>query len=372
MSDASPKTETRVQRPAERRATGRRGLFLALGSMAAIASAHASTPIADGRAAAPPPEPFPDSVSMLAAGPPGGRMDRWAEAVAAALRPALPPGTNLRQTLVGGADGVTAANQFEARSAPDGQTVLLLPADTPLAWLTGDPRARFDAACWLPVLTGRTPGVLASRVPVAALQAGSQLRVAVSVPAGPELAALLGLELMGVEPVPAFGLHDADAALLALRGRVVDAVFVTGPDTLSRLAEAAAAGAMPLFTLGVPAQHGMRRDPLLPEIPTLPELAGALRGAPPAGALAGAWRSAAASSQIEFVLVLPPLTPAALVARWRCAGAEASQTLRRWAPAVHLLCTPEATATAAAIAADSAALLELRRWLVARFNWAPS
>ena len=362
MPDASPTTETHLHASAARHATGRRGFLSALGGMASIGRARA----------APPSEPFPDGVSILVAGPPGGRMDRWADAIGAALYPALPPGTALHRILAGGADGVTAANQFEARAAPDGQTALLLPGDAPLAWLTGDPRARFEVACWLPVMTGLTPGVLASRVPAGALRPGSRLRVAVSVPAGPELAALLGLDLMGIEPVPAFGLHDTAAALEALQGQVVDAVFLTGPNTPRLLAEAASAGAAPLFTLGVPAPIGMRRDPLLPEVPTVPELAIALRGAQPVGALAGAWRSAAVATQIEFALVLRRLTPAAVAAQWHRAGVEASQALQPRAGCVRLLCAPEADAVTASVAADPAAMLELRRWLVARFNWTPS
>ena len=372
MPDASPTTDPHRRPPAPRRTHGRRGFCIALGGMAALASAQAAPPHPEARAATPPPEPFPDSVSILAAGPPGGRMDRWAEAIAAALSPALPPGTRLHQTLVGGADGVTAANQFEARVAPDGQTLALLPGDAPLAWLTGDSRARFDAAGWLPMMTGLTPGVLASRVPAGALRAGARLRVAVSVPAGPELAALLGLDLMGVAPLPAFGLQEWNAALHALRERRVDAAFITGPNASTLLAEAAASGAAPLFTLGVPTQNGMRRDPLLPAVPTMPELAAALHGAAPSGALAAAWRSTAAATQIEFALVLPPLTPAALVAQWRHAGAEASQALQPRVAGVRLLCTLEANAATAAVAADPGAVLELRRWLAARFNWTPS
>lgn len=378
MPDASPTTEWPVHAPAARRATGRRGFFIALGGVAASASARAASSVPEARCATPPPEPFPASVRILAAGPSGGRMDQWADAIAAALGPALPPGTTLHPTLVGGADGVTAANQFEARGDPDGQTLLLLPGDAPLAWLTGDPRARFDAARWLPVMTGLTPGVLASRVPAPALRAGAQVRVAVSVPAGPELPALLGLDLMGIAPLPVLGLHEWGAALQALQGHLVDAVYVTGPNTPALLAEAASAGAGPLFTLGVPVTLGvpapgdMRRDPLLPEVPTVPELATALRGGPPAGALAAAWRSAAAATQIAFTLVLPPLTPAALVAQWRRAGAEASQALRPRAPGVRLLCALEANAATASVAADPAAVRELRRWLVARFNWTAS
>jgi hypothetical protein len=214
--------------------------------------------------------------------------------------------------------------------------------------------------------------VLVSRVPASALRSGARLRVATSAPAGPELAALLGLHLMGIEPVPAFGLHDAAMSLQALRGRAVDAVFLLGPNVPSLLANAAAAGATPLFTLGVPTQSGLHCDPLLPEVPTALELMTALRGTPPTGSLAEAWRSAAAATQIEFALVLPPLTPADLVAQWRRAGTEASQALQPSAPGVRLLDARAANTATAAIAADSTAMLALRRWLAARFNWTPS
>ncbi len=372
MFDARPTAENYVRTPVSRCGTGRRGFVLALGGMAAVAGARAATPAAVIRAAAAPAEPFPDRVSILVAGPRGGRMDRWADAIEAAFSRALPPETTLRQTLSGGADGVTAANQFEARVAPDGQTVLLLPGEAPLAWLTGDPRARFDVANWLPVMAGLTCGVLVSRVPASALGRGTRLRVATSAPAGPELAALLGLYLMGIEPVPAYGLHDTARALQALRGGAVDAVFLVGPDVPSLLANAAAAGAMPLFTLGAPTPSGLQCDPLLPEVPTAQELMTELGGTPPTGPLAEAWRSAAVATQIEFAVVLPPLTPAGLVAQWRRAGTEASRALQSSAPGVRLLDGPEANTTTTAIAVDSAAMLALRHWLAARFNWTPS
>ncbi len=380
MPDARPTSKVPFESPVTRRGTGRRDFcfrdfcFVVAGmaGMASIPRARAAVPTAASRNGTPPPERFPDSITLLVAGPPGGRMDRWADAIAGTLSRTLPAGTTLRQTLVGGADGVTAANQFDARVAPDGQTVLLLPGEAPLTWLTGDPRARFEPASWLPVMTGLTQAALASLVPASALRPGSRLRVATSVPAGSELAALLGLDLMGIEPVPIFGLQDSGAALRALRDRMVDAVFITGSDTPARLAEAGAAGALPLFTLGVPTPGGTQRDPLLPEVPTAQELANALRGGLPAGALTGAWRSVAAATQIDFALVLPPLTPATLVAQWRCAGAEASRALRPQAPGVRLLCAPDANMATAAVAADSAAMLELRRWLAVRFNWTPS
>jgi hypothetical protein len=322
-------------------------------------------------AGAPPPEPFPEAVSILVAGPPDGRMDHWGSLIGRALGRALPQGTTVDRTTAGGADGVTAANQFATRVAPDGGTALLMPGDTPLAWLTGDPRARFDAASWLPVIAGLTPGVLVSRLPLAAVTRGKRLRVATSAPAGPELPALLALDLMGIEPVSVGGLHHAESARQAVWSNAADAMFVTGPDAMRRVAAATAAGAAPLFTLGVPGESGLARDPLLPTVPTASELVATLRGTPPPGPLQAAWRATVAASAIEFALVLPRLTPASLVSVWRRAGAEAAADLQDQSQGVRLVTAPEANA-ATSVACDMAALLELRRWLATRFGWQPS
>ena len=356
----------RIRRLAE--APAGEDFVLALGGIAVAAGARAATPSAVIRAAARPFEPFPDRVSILVGGPQDGRMERWAAVIEEAFGRSLPPNTKLRQVPAGGADGVTAANQFAVRVAPDGRTVLLVPGEAPLAWLTGDPRARFDVAGWLPVMAGITSGVLVSRLPASALRRGAPLRVAASVPTGPELAALLGLYLMGIEPMPVFGLREPARSLQALRSSAVDAVFLVGPKVSSLLAASAAAGAKPLFTLGMPAPNGVQSDPLLAGVPTAPELMAMLSATPPAGPLARAWRSVAAATQIDFALVLPPLTSADLVAQWRCAGTEASEALQPGAPGVRLLDASAANTAIAAIATDSTAMLALRRWLAVRFQ----
>ena len=72
--------------------------------------------------------PFPEGATILVAGPDGGRLGRWGDTVAAALDETLPPGTRVRVTCTGGIDGVTGANQFEARIPPDGGTCCWRPA----------------------------------------------------------------------------------------------------------------------------------------------------------------------------------------------------------------------------------------------------
>jgi hypothetical protein len=269
---------------------------------------------------------------------------------------------------------VTGANQFEARATPDGRTALLLPGEAALAWLAGDPRARFDATRWLPVMAGWTPGLVMSRVHLGALPAGAGLRIAAADPAGADLAALLGLELLRIEAAPVFHLDSFEAARAALAAQAVDAVFLHGEGVPRHAAALAKAGAMPLFSLGLPdAAGGLARDPLFPDVPTLSELLVVMPGAAAGGPLHSAWRAAATAAQLDFALVLPPLTPAAMVALWRRAGAtiaaapELQPALSAGVRAMAAPATPIAS-----LAPDAASMLELRKWLADRYNWQPA
>jgi hypothetical protein len=135
------------------------------------------------------------------------------------------------------------------------------------------------------------------------------------------------------------------------------------------------AGLAPVFTLGVPGEDGaVLRDPLLPDVPSLPELAMRLRGSIPSGPLYAAWRAVAAAAQTAFVLALPALTPAALVSLWREAAAHASPRIAGLdGVRARLLSCPEANLfTMPAAAADAAGLIALRQWLATRLGWQPA
>lgn len=344
---------------------GRRGLLaagLAVGMFARRAGA------ADG--------PFAGGADVLVAGPAGGRLDRVADELVPALARGLPAGTALRRDLAGGPDGVTGANQFDARVAPDGASVLLMPGDAALAWLVGDPRARFSPGSLATVMAGVAPAVVMTRWPLAAIPPAASLRIAADRIAGPDLAGLLAIDLLGLRPQPIMGAVDPALAERAVRADAVDAAFVVGPDAAQRIGRLAAAGLVPAFSLGVPGEDGaVMRDPVVPELPTLPELIASRRGKPPAGPLYDAWRAVAASAQLEFLLALPALVPASLVSIWRQAAIQAVPAVGadEGTVAARILACPDASRFAApAMSADAATLIELRRWLGSRLGWQPS
>jgi hypothetical protein len=319
---------------------------------------------------------FAAGASILVAGPDGGELDRWARILAPALARYLPQGPAVRVLTAGGADGVTGANQFDTRTAPDGATVLLVPGAAALAWLAGDSRAQFDAAHWVPVMTGMTPGIVAGRVGPTMLAAGNRLRIAAAGPGGPELAALLAIDLLGAEPMPVFGLSELAAIRNSLVHREVDLVFLSGPRVPDRLAALAPAGVRPLFSLGTfDAEGKPARDPLFPDLPRMAELLAERRRAPSADRLYDAYAAAAAAARLDFGVMLPQLTPAPMVALWRRAAARAADSPELQAAANAASVRPLSGASAAAntneIAADAGTLLDLRHWLATRFNWRP-
>jgi hypothetical protein len=329
--------------------------------------------------------PFPEGVTMLVAGPDGGRLGRWGDAIASALDAALPPGTMVHATSAGGIDGVTGANQFEVHVAPDGTTVLLLPGAAALDWLVGDTRAHFDAEHWVPIMAGVAPAIVMARPDAVPFAAERPIRVAASGPVGAQLPAILGLELLGATVVPVFGLAEPAATNAAFVAGKVDAVLVWGQNVPQQFAILQQAGGKPLFSLGAAEANGTSnspsgsppaRDPAFPDVATLVELYVALHGSKPSGARYSAWRATAAATQLEFGLVLPRLTSAAMVALWRRAASLAAAQTGVQALANAFAVRPlEGVAAAAAmtgLTADSAALLDLRGWLATRFNWRPT
>ncbi len=305
--------------PSDKTRFGRRRAMCAGAALLTVGRHNAmAAPAPHLQAAAPPivEQTFADRPSLIVAGADRGPMAAWGNRLGAVIGGILPPGNPLRLSYVGGPDGVTAANQFEARTSPDGSTGLVVSGAPAIAWLTGDPRAQFDAGHWLPVATGLSSGiVLRGRTPPAPAGASAQWhRLATNGPAEIALAATLGLSLLGIRTrlVP-----DITDPLAALKSGQVDLIFLHGPLAIGLTQAALRSGAVSLFTLGCTDDAGnLARDPLLDSIPTLPE-ALALRGVPAPSGLLAAWRAVATAAQLEFALILPWLTPAGTVAWWR-------------------------------------------------------
>ena len=299
---------------------------------------------------------LPAVATLLVPGPEDGGFARFAGRLAASLGRGATAAISLRKTVLGGPDGVTAANRFATEGAPDGRTLLVLPGLAALARMIGDPRARFDAAGWLPVCAVQGSAVVAGLAALPA--AGATPRFGLTGADMPGAAALLGCDLLGLAASPVMGLLPTRAEA-ALGQRMVEAALLTGTDVPARLA---AIGARPWFTL----EPAGMRDPLLPEVPSLFDLA--LGGGADLRAAAVA---AAGCARLQAALVLPALTPGNLVAAWRSAAQHWLDEEGRlgWAPGIRPLSGADAAPLLAALSPAPAVSLAYREWLLRRLNW---
>lgn len=301
-----------------------------------------------------------EEATLMVAGPDGGVMDSWARRVQPALVHGLPPGTTLGLGHVGGHDGVTGANHFAVHGYPDGRTLLMAPGEAAIAWLVGDPRAKFDLGRWTALLLGVAPAVLMLRRGVDPRR--RPVRLAMPGIATGALAGLIALEIMGGRPEPVGGIGvDQQVSALATGG--VDAVLVRGHLVVDQVAGLAQAGAVPLMVMGA------ERDPALPAIPAATEVI--TEATPMAGALA----ATTAATQVVCAVALPQLTPAARVAVWRQAAAGAVQALDLQSFAMSMgarvLAGPDAAAIARPVIASANSLRALRGWLAERYRFKP-
>ena len=322
--------------------------------------------------------------ALLAAGPDGELISRWADACALALGPGFPNSPVIQVQPTGGLDGVTGANKFDALVVPDGSTAAIFPGATLLAWLTGDSRVHFDPTHWAPVMAATNSGVLVVRLgpnglgagglPTRqTLQRGGALRLAVDQPQSNDLAALLALERMGVATSPIFGLRGTDAKTKAFVAGEADAVFLCGEGVPEDIAPLAANGGVPVFSLGAMGDDGrLSNDPLFPGLPDAIGF-GQVPAAAPYGA---AYQAAAAAARLDFLIALPHLTDPGAEALWqqaaRSAVTAAALDSAADASSVHLR---NSAATAAELNALSLSLTDqqgLQSFLQTRYGWRAS
>ena len=313
-------------------ALGRRGAGLALLSLAAPAL------LAPRKARA-----QADGASILVPGPEDGGCARWAARASSALARGLHRPGALRLTVLGGPDGVTAANRFATLDGAEGPRFLVLPGWTCHARLTGATRARFEPATWLPILVTWQGAVLAGRGPVPPRNA-APLRVAIPAPDAPEAAALAALDLLGLPARPVPGQPEA-----AVAAGEADALIVTGSDPVAR---AQALGAVPWNQIALPGETENG------EIPPLP-----------ASAAARGVVAAAAGMQMRAALVMPTLTPADTVAAWRRAATRWQEEERAQSAEGQALIGASAAAAFALLAPPPDATLSYRSWLERRLGW---
>ncbi|MCB8880257.1 hypothetical protein ACELLULO517_08440 [Acidisoma cellulosilytica] len=321
------------------------------------------------------PAVFENGVSVLSSGPAYGYVAGWTKLLTPHLLGALPHDVTATFDAMGGPDGVTVGNAFGARMDPDGSTLMVAPGAALLAWLEGDSRVKYAPDHWTPIVVGLTPAVLVGRHGVS-LTPGRRrpLRIGATNPIGPELAALLALDLIGVPAVPVFGMGDATSLADGLRRRAIDLAFLSGPKIKQSLLTAAGAGATPLFSTGAQGCDGPgKRDPLLPNVPSFVEAAASLAIDAPQLPNFGGYDAAAAAAATCFAAVIPDLVRAETIATWRRGAQAGTDSLSVAAVSVpqgvRFLTGGCAAALFTQMAGGPSMMSALRATIMQRYGW---
>lgn len=300
--------------------------------------------------------PVPEAATLLAPGPEEGPAAGFAARAARGLARGLVQAAALRVTVLGGPDGITAANRFAASNAPDGRLLLMLAGPAAQCLLVGDSRARFEPRHWPAVAGSLLPALVAGRGPLAEAR---PVRLGIPGPGAAEAAALLALDLLGRSTVPVF-LANGMSPEAAVMAGAADAAVMVGRALPARVA---ALGLTPWFSFD---DAGGARDPALLEMPTL----GDLLSDPPRPELVAAARAGGMALRARGLLMLPALTSSDAVALWRGAA-------RRWTeeepeavePGTRRIGPEEAAAALATLCPGPEASLTYREWLLRRLSW---
>ena len=313
---------------------------------------------------------FPPRVSLLVAGPVGGKLDVLSRTLAQGLQDHLPGGTTVARRSIGGLDGVTGANEFVSQSSVDGEVALLVPGAASMAWLVGDSRVHFDPLQWAAIFAQTGPAtVLGNARSDAVIRKGGVVRVASSGPASPSLAAMLAIDLLGAQVQPVDGLEDDTAALTALQSGKLD-VLLTRRSWVVDAQSTLYPTVRPLFSCRArTSAQDAGLDVSSEGVPGLLAYSARLGREIPPGPRFDAWSCAARVAELRYALVLPGLTPPSAVALWREAGAHAM--LPNLSAASDLLYASAASVLLRSLSPGAAALLDLRQWLANRLAWHP-
>lgn len=316
-----------------------------------LLGALALAPLAAGRARA---STLPDRATLLTPGPEEGEAIAWANRAAMGLTRGLSQAVAARVSPLGGPDGMTAANRFATLDGTDGRSLLVMPGAASQARLAGDVRVRYEPAEWVPVCCHWQSGLLVGRGWLRGNRLGP-VKLGITSQESADCAALLALDLMGIEAVPVM-VPTGFAREQAFMTGVVDA-FVT-----SDLPRARVMGAEPWLDLHVP---GLPSEPHA-GVPRLDEIA-------PRGQaeMVEAAQAAFANERLRYALVLQRLTPGDIVAAWRHASLRWAEEVARDAVREGLMVGAEAADSYGALCPPTHVMQLYREWQLRRFARLP-
>lgn len=210
----------------------------------------------------------------------GGGTDTWARFITQAFADMSPDIRRYQVVNVPGGETITGTNAFVKSGVTNGQYLMVGSATTYFQDMLDHKAVRFDFTQMEPLAFNGTGGVVWTNGNKTGVKSIYDLQNAKEEwlyggmsASGLDLIALLALEALGVPNRGVFGFEGRGPTRLAvLRGETA-LDFQTTSTYLSQLADSVKTGeVVPLFSMGIPVDGKIERDPNLPDIPTFEEV----------------------------------------------------------------------------------------------------
>jgi len=263
----------------------------------------------------------------------GGGSDVWARFLAPFLAKYLPGRPTVIIRNVPGGGSITGTNEFFQRARPDGLSFIGTSGSTQFPFLLGDRRVRYDFAQMPPVLVSPTGGVVYIPARFNVAHAGelgkikdTELVYASQGATSLDLVPMLAFHLLDLKVRHVFGMRGRGEGRLALERGEATIDYQTSSAFLTQVRPMIQAGqVVPLFSWGVLDEAGnVVRDPTFPELPHFVEAYEMMHGRRPSGVEFDAYLAFfSAGFAAQKPAMLPPRTPAPIVAAYRRAFAQA-------------------------------------------------
>lgn len=263
----------------------------------------------------------------------GGGSDVWARFYAPYLSKYLPGQPNVIVRNVPGGGSITGTNEFVARAAPDGLSLVGTSGSTQFPYLLGDTRVRYEYADLEPVLVSPTGGVVyipahfgVSDASELGKLAETELVYASQGATSLDLVPMLAFEVMGLKVRHVFGMTGRGDGRLAFERGEATIDYQTSSAYLTNVVPLVEAGdAVPLFSYGVlDAEGNVQRDPTFPDLPSFVEAYEMMHGEKPSGVAFDAYMAFFGSGfAAQKPAMLPKGTPDEIVQAYRQAFVDA-------------------------------------------------
>jgi len=261
----------------------------------------------------------------------GGGSDVWARLYAPFLQKYLPGNPIVAVKNMPGGGSIIGGNHFDSRAKPDGLTAFGSSGSTTFPYLLENPKVKYDFAKY-PIVFASPVGGMAYITPKLGVKSVAdlkglkkQLAYASQGATSLDIVPLLAFDILGLKVKAVFGYKGRGPGRVAFEQGEVNIDYQTTPAYIKNVRPLVQQGqAVPLLSWGVVDDDGnIVRDPMEPDLPSLPEAYEIMYGKKPKGPAWNAWKAFfIAGFAVQKAMWLPEKTPDDIVATYREAAAK--------------------------------------------------